>query len=147
MQTETPRESPNQKGQIRFLSFFIPHRIVIRVAMISSTLIIISLGLFVLATIPFQRTAILDAMESEAKSTVTSIDQVTASAIITEDFGSVVEHCLCMIRRAMLGCGLPALQCYPPFPGSAQVPHKTRDQDRGRQDQGWHRWCHRNAGR
>jgi len=100
MQTETPVGRPKQQERIRLLSFLKPHRIVIRVAMISSTLIIISLGLFVLATIPFQRTAILDAMESEAKSTVTSIDQVTASAIITEDFGSVVEHCLRVVQES-----------------------------------------------
>jgi len=100
MQTETPVGRPKQQERIRLLNFLKPHRIVIRVAMISSTLIIISLGLFVLATIPFQRTAILDAMESEAKSTVTSIDQVTASAIITEDFGSVVEHCLRVVQES-----------------------------------------------
>jgi PAS domain S-box-containing protein len=100
MSTETPMENPKEKKQNRFLSFFTPHRIVIRVALISSTLIIISLGLFVLATIPYQRTAILDAMKSEAKSTVTSIDQVTASAIITEDFGTVVEHCLRVVQES-----------------------------------------------
>jgi len=80
--------------------WFRTQRIVIRVALISSTLIIITLGLFVLFTIPFQRTAILDAMKSEARSTVTSIDQVTASAIITEDFGSVVEHCLRVVKES-----------------------------------------------
>jgi signal transduction histidine kinase len=79
---------------------FWPRRIALRVAMISSTLVIITLGLFVLATIPYQRTAILDAMESEAKSTVASIDQVTASAIITEDFGTVVEHCLRVVKES-----------------------------------------------
>ena len=84
----------------QLLSFLLPKRIVIRIAIISSALIIISLGLFVLATIPYQRTAILDAMESEAKSTVTSIDQVTASAIITEDFGTVVEHCLRVVQES-----------------------------------------------
>jgi len=93
-------EITKKNKQNRFLRLLKPHRIVIRVAMISSTLIIISLGLFVLATIPFQRTAILDAMESEAKSTVTSIDQVTASAIITEDFGTVVEHCLRVVQES-----------------------------------------------
>ncbi len=98
MRTENPMENPKKRKQNRFLSFFTPHRIVIRVALISSTLIIISLGLFILATIPYQRTAILDAMKSEAKSTVTSIDQVTASAIITEDFGTVVEHCLRVVQ-------------------------------------------------
>ncbi len=77
---------------------FWPKRIVFRVAIISSSLIAITLGLFVMVTMPYQRTAILDAMASEAKSTVTSIDQVTASAIITEDFGTVVEHCLRVVK-------------------------------------------------
>jgi PAS domain S-box-containing protein len=78
----------------------LPKRIVLRVTIITSALIVVTLGLFAVATIPFQRTAILDAMESEAKSTVTSIDQVTASAIITEDFGTVVEHCMRVVRES-----------------------------------------------
>jgi PAS domain S-box-containing protein len=77
-----------------------PKRIVLRVTIITSALIVVTLGLFAIATIPYQRTAILDAMESEAKSTVTSIDQVTASAIITEDFGTVVEHCMRVVRES-----------------------------------------------
>lgn len=79
---------------------FWPKRIVLRVTIITSALIVITLGLFAGATIPYQRTAILDAMESEAKSTVTSIDQVTASAIITEDFGTVVEHCMRVVKES-----------------------------------------------
>jgi PAS domain S-box-containing protein len=78
---------------------FWPKRIGLRV-IITSALIVITLGLFAVATIPYQRTAILDAMESEAKSTVTSIDQVTASAIITEDFGTVVEHCMRVVKES-----------------------------------------------
>jgi len=100
MQTTTPMKNTNEPRRNRLLRFLTPHRIVVRVALVSATLIIISLGLFVLATIPFQRTAILDAMESEAKSTVTSIDQVTATAIITEDFGTVVEHCLRVVQES-----------------------------------------------
>jgi PAS domain S-box-containing protein len=99
-----PSDDTNKKHRslpLRSLPIiFRPQRIVIRVALISSALIIISIGLFVLATIPYQRTAILDAMTSEAKSTVTSIDQVTASAIITEDFGTVVEHCLRVVQES-----------------------------------------------
>ncbi|MRR55237.1 MAG: response regulator [Deltaproteobacteria bacterium] len=100
MQLKTPLNNSKEPKRNRIISFLTPHRIVVRVALISATLIIISLGLFVLATIPFQRTAILDAMESEAKSTVTSIDQVTATAIITEDFGTVVEHCLRVVQES-----------------------------------------------
>jgi PAS domain S-box-containing protein len=77
-----------------------PRQIVLRVTIITSALIVVTLGLFAVATIPYQRTAILDAMESEAKSTVTSIDQVTASAIITEDFGTVVEHCMRVVKES-----------------------------------------------
>ncbi len=84
----------------KLTGIFRPHRIVTRVVLFSAVLIIISLGLFALATIPFQRTAILDAMKSEAKSTVTSIDQVTASAIITEDFATVIEHCLRVVQES-----------------------------------------------
>lgn len=89
----------------KLTGIFRPHRIVTRVVLFSSVLIIISLGLFALATIPFQRTAILDAMKSEAKSTVTSIDQVTASAIITEDFAMVIEHCLRVVQSFHRLCG------------------------------------------
>ena len=95
-----PDKRTGQPLRNQLLNLLRPQRIVIRVALISSALIIISLGLFVLATIPYQRTAILDAMESEAKSTVTSIDQVTATAIITEDFGTVVEHCLRVVQES-----------------------------------------------
>jgi signal transduction histidine kinase/CheY-like chemotaxis protein/HPt (histidine-containing phosphotransfer) domain-containing protein len=79
---------------------YLPKRIVTRLTLISTALIIVTLGLFVLVTTPYQRKAILEAMESEARSTVTSIDQVTASAIITEDFGTVVEHCLRVVRES-----------------------------------------------
>ncbi len=93
---------PENDGRKRrgnlFLKVLWPKRIVLRVSIIISILIMMTLGLFVASTIPYQRTAILDAMESEAKSTVTSIDQVTASAIITEDFGTVVEHCLRVVK-------------------------------------------------
>jgi PAS domain S-box-containing protein len=100
MPRENPAATPGYPLRNRLLNLLRPQRIVIRVALISSALIIISLGLFVLVTIPYQRTAILDAMKSEARSTVTSIDQVTASAIITEDFGTVVEHCLRVVQES-----------------------------------------------
>jgi PAS domain S-box-containing protein len=99
--TEMQAKGKLPKRIVRFFSGCLwPKRIVFRVAIISSALIVITLGLFVLITIPFQRKAILEAMESEAKSTVTSIDQVTASAIITEDFGTVVEHCLRVVKES-----------------------------------------------
>ena len=80
--------------------FLRPKSIVLKLTIMSSALIVITLGLFVLITLPYQRKAILAAMASEARSTVTSIAQVTASAIITEDFGTVVEHCLKVVKES-----------------------------------------------
>jgi signal transduction histidine kinase/CheY-like chemotaxis protein len=77
-----------------------PKRIELRVTLILSTLVVLTLGLFVLVNMPYQRKAILEAMESEARSTVTSISQVTASAIIVEDFATVVEHCLRVVQES-----------------------------------------------
>ncbi|HTP65813.1 MAG TPA: ATP-binding protein [Geobacteraceae bacterium] len=97
-------EGKKYGGTLQFLRFLKkglwPERIILRVAIITSALIALTLSLFAITSIPYQRTAILEAMESEAKSTVTSIDQVTATAIITEDFGTVVEHCLRVVKES-----------------------------------------------
>src|SRR5512137_2909750 len=100
MKPELTKKNRERNRENLLLKLLWPNRIILRVAIITSMLIVTTLGLFAAATIPYQRTAILDAMESEAKSTVTSIDQVTASAIITEDFGTVVEHCLRVVKES-----------------------------------------------
>jgi len=77
-----------------------PKRIKFRMTLVLSLLIVISLSLFAFVTLPYQRIVILSVMESEARSTVTSIGQVTASAIISEDFGTVIEHCLRVVKES-----------------------------------------------
>jgi PAS domain S-box-containing protein len=86
----------NVKNSLRFL----PGKILFRTAVLSWGLVIVTLGLFVISNLPYQRKAIIGMMESEANSIVTSIDQVTATAIITEDYGSVVEHCMRIVRES-----------------------------------------------
>jgi hypothetical protein len=100
MKPELTKNNREKNRENLLLKLLWPDRIILRVAIITSMLIVTTMGLFATSTIPYQRTAILDAMESEAKSTVTSIDQVTASAIITEDFGTVVEHCLRVVKES-----------------------------------------------
>ena len=77
-----------------------PKSIVLKLTLMSSALIVVTLGIFVLVNLPYQRRAILAAMASEARSTITSVAQVTASAIVTEDFGAVVEHCLRVVKES-----------------------------------------------
>ncbi|HWR89398.1 MAG TPA: PAS domain S-box protein, partial [Dissulfurispiraceae bacterium] len=76
------------------------NRIAVRMAVLSSLLIIITLGLYVIINIPYQRKTVVEAMESEARNIVTSLDQVTATAIVTEDYGSVVEHCMRVVTES-----------------------------------------------
>jgi signal transduction histidine kinase/CheY-like chemotaxis protein/HPt (histidine-containing phosphotransfer) domain-containing protein len=84
----------------KLLDKFWPRKIVFRTTLLLSFLIIITLAMFAVVNIPFQRTSILAAMESEARSTATSIGQVTASAIISEDFGTVIEHCMRVVKES-----------------------------------------------
>ena len=77
-----------------------PKRIVARITLILSALVIFTLTLFVLINMPSQRKAILEAMKSEARSTVVSIGQVTASSVISEDFATVIEHCLRVVKES-----------------------------------------------
>ena len=66
--------------------------IAFRTAVLSWIVVIVTLGLYVVSTLPYQKRMLVDRMASEAHSIATSIDQVTASAVITEDYSAVVEH-------------------------------------------------------
>ena len=64
-----------------------------------SALTMSTLGLFFVVIIPYQRAVILEAMGSETRSTATSISQTTATALINEEFASVVKQCLQVVRE------------------------------------------------
>lgn len=63
-------------------------------------LIIFTLMIFIGGTIPFQRQILEDRMKSEANDIAGSIGQVTATAIINNDYGFTVEHCLKIIKQS-----------------------------------------------
>jgi PAS domain S-box-containing protein len=78
-----------------------PHsRIYIRTAMLSWALVIGTLLIFASINIPYQKATIEESMISEARSIGASIDQVTATAIVSEDYGAVVEHCLRVVKES-----------------------------------------------
>ncbi len=77
-----------------------PKKILLRATFVFSVTILLTLVIFTLVNMPFQRKTILNGMESEAGSIVTSISQVTASAIIIEDFGTVIEHCMMVVKES-----------------------------------------------
>ncbi len=99
MEETTDRGLFAQQRPPKFVRLW-PKQIGARVTLIVSLLIIFTLALFVLINLPSQRTAILEAMKSEARSTVVSIAQVTSSAVISEDFATVIEHCLKVVNES-----------------------------------------------
>ncbi len=82
------------------LALIWPRHIAARMTLIVSALIVFTLTLFVIINMPSQRKAILEAMKSEARTTVTSIAQVTSSSVIAEDFATVIEHCMRVVKES-----------------------------------------------
>ena len=76
--------------------------ILFRTTILAWFLIILSLALYIITIIPYQRTMVVDRMNSEAKDIANSIGQVTATAIITEDYSFAVDHCLKVLKGSQL---------------------------------------------
>jgi PAS domain S-box-containing protein len=75
-----------------------PRRILLHTATLSWLLVIFTLGIFVAVTLPYQKRVILENMTSQAQSIAASISQVTATAIVAEDYSSAIDHCMRVVR-------------------------------------------------
>ncbi len=74
--------------------------ITVRVAVLAWIIIIATLLIFIVGILPTQRKIMEDRMSSEANDIAGSIGQVTATAIINNDYGFTVEHCLKIIKES-----------------------------------------------
>ncbi len=63
-------------------------------------IIIFSILVFLAGTIPFQRSAALERMNTEAKDITNSISLVSATAIISEDYSFAVDHCMNVLKQS-----------------------------------------------
>lgn len=75
-------------------------RILVRTALISWVLIIVTLLLFIVGTLPNQKEVLEERMKSEANDIANSIGQVTATAIINNDYGFTVDYCMKIIKQS-----------------------------------------------
>ena len=73
--------------------------ILFRTAMLSWIVTTLTLGLFILVIIPFQRNILIERLESTAEVVATSIDQVAVTSIVVEDYSAVIDHCLKVVRE------------------------------------------------
>jgi two-component sensor histidine kinase/HAMP domain-containing protein len=71
-----------------------------RTALLSWILISLTLLTFILGTLPYQLEVVKTRMNSEANDISGSIGQVTATAIINDDYGFAVDHCLKIIKQS-----------------------------------------------
>lgn len=73
--------------------------ITLRTALLAWLVAIITLALFVLAIVPRQKQLFLDNLRSKAYGVTVSLSEVAAGAVVSEDYSSVVDHCMEMLRR------------------------------------------------
>jgi two-component sensor histidine kinase len=74
-------------------------RILIRTMMLSWALVALTTAFLLGAVLPQQERMLLNGLESTASSVATSVDQVTARAIVSEDYSTVVEHCTRVVKE------------------------------------------------
>ena len=74
--------------------------ILVRTALLSWILIIATLLIFIIGTLPYQKEVLVERMKSEANDIAGSIGQVTATAIINNDYGFTVDHCMKIIKQS-----------------------------------------------
>ena len=75
-------------------------RISYRVALYSCVLVILTLAAYLALALPFQKKMSTDHMRSDAENMALSIAQVTATAIVTEDYSAVIDHCTKVLEQS-----------------------------------------------
>lgn len=73
--------------------------ILYRTVMVLGGVITLTLSLFILLIIPFQKNSLIERLESTAQVIATSIDQVSVASIVLEDYSAVVEHCMKVVEE------------------------------------------------
>lgn len=73
--------------------------ITLRTALLAWLIALLTLTMFMLSVVPHQRETFIDNLRSKAYSATISLGEVTASAVVNEDYSSVVDHCMEMLKR------------------------------------------------
>lgn len=70
-----------------------------RFTFITSAVVVMTILGFSLSILPWQKQSLIKAMDAEAESVAASIDQVTTEAVVTEDYVSVIDHCMAVVQK------------------------------------------------
>lgn len=74
--------------------------ILFRTTLLSWMIISFTLIFFVASIVPFQKKEAIERLKSEANSIAASISQVTANAIVLEDYSFAVDHCMKVVSQS-----------------------------------------------
>ncbi len=73
--------------------------ILFRTGFFNWIVVVITIFTIAMSFIPYQKKALMEGMESMARVMATSIGQVTAASIVMEDYSSVVDHCVKVLKE------------------------------------------------
>ena len=76
--------------------------ILYRTLLLTWIVILLTLAVFIVNIIPYQRKTLVESIESSARLIATSIDQVTVTSVLVEDYSTVVEHCMKVVDESAL---------------------------------------------
>ena len=72
--------------------------ITLRITLLAWMITLLTLSIFVIVTIPEQKRTFEENLESKADGVAVSIRDVAAGAVVAEDYGSLVDHCLQILK-------------------------------------------------
>ena len=73
-------------------------RIAFRTVVMAWGVTLFTLSVFVVGTIPAQRETLVSNMRRQAEIVARSVTQVTIKSIVVEDYGTVIEHCMKVVK-------------------------------------------------
>jgi len=72
--------------------------ITLRIALLAWLITLITVSVFVTVIIPEQKRTFLENLESKASAVFFSVQDVAVSAVVNEDYGTLVDHCLEIVK-------------------------------------------------
>jgi len=72
--------------------------ITLRIGLLAWLITVVTVSIFVMVIIPQQKRTFLENLESKANGVAVSIRNVAAGAVVNEDYGTLVEHCLQIVK-------------------------------------------------
>ncbi|MBI4661834.1 MAG: HAMP domain-containing protein [Verrucomicrobia bacterium] len=70
----------------------------VKIALLSWSVALLTLLIFVAAIIPEQKHIFLENLHSKGRGTAVSVQDVAAGALVTKDYSAVVDHCLLLLK-------------------------------------------------